>query len=99
MGPLVTLQRLAIEIELDRGNHAGAIARIDDVLANAPRKETWLVQKGRILDSAGQEQDAIDAFRLARAALESLPPRLRSSPAMISLGQSIATYLNKDTPP
>ena len=99
MGPLVTLQGLAIEIELDRGNHAGAIARIDGVLADAPRKETWLMQKGRILASAGQEKDALDAFRLARAALESLPPRLRSSPAMTSLGQSINTYLNKDTAP
>ena len=99
MGPLVTLQRLAIEIELDRGNHAGAIARIDGVLANAPRKETWLVQKGRVLASAGQEEDALDAFRLARAALESLPPRLRTSPAMISLRQSITTYLNEDTSP
>ena len=99
MGPLVTLQRLAIEIELDRGNHTGAIARIDGVLADAPRKETWLVQKGRILASAGKEEDALDAFRLARAALESLPPRLRSSPAMIALGQSITTYLNEDTSP
>ena len=99
MGPLVTLQRLAIEIEVDRGNHAGAIARIDDVLAKAPRKETWLVYKGAILASAGHRDQAVDAFRLARAALESLPPRIRSSPAMTALRERIAMNLDKDNAP
>ncbi|MDE0038827.1 MAG: tetratricopeptide repeat protein [Gammaproteobacteria bacterium] len=97
IGPLITLQRLAIEIELDRGDHAKAIARVDEVLANAPRKETWLVRKGRILASAGQETAALEAFRSARAAVESLPVRVRSSPAMTALRQTIANYLNKDT--
>lgn len=99
MGPLLTLQRLAIEIELDRGDHAGAIARIDDVLAKAPRKETWLVHKGAILASAGHQDKAFDAFRLARAALESLPPRVQSSAAMIALRERIAIHLDKDTSP
>ena len=69
------------------------------MLADASRKEPGLRKKGSILASAGQKEEAIDAFRLARAALESLPPRLRSSPAMISLEQSIATYLKEDTSP
>ena len=99
MGPLVTLQRLAIEIELDGDNHAGAITRIDDVLAEAPRKETWLVRRGEILASAGHHEEAFDAFGLASAALESLPPRVRSSPAMIALRERIARHLDKDTSP
>ena len=93
MGPLITLQRLAIEIEHAHGNHAGAIARIDRVLAKVPRKETWLVNKGRILASAGQQAEALDTFRLARAALESLPARIRSSPAMVALRQTISEHL------
>lgn len=99
LGPLVTLQRLAIEIELERGNHAGALGRIDSVLADAPRKESWLAYKGRVLASTGREQDALDAFRLARAAHQSLPLRVRSSPAMVSLAESIATHLNSETTP
>ena len=103
LGPLVTLQRLAIEIELDRGNPAGALGRIDEVLADVPRKESWLAYKGRVLASTGREQDAVDAFRLAQATLESLPPRVRSSPAMVSLAESIATqlenHLNSDAAP
>ena len=93
MGPLITLQRLAIEIERVRGNHAGAIARIDRVLAKAPRKETWLVNKARILASVGRQAEALDTFRLAKAALESLPPRIRSSPAMVALRQTISEHL------
>lgn len=99
LGPLLTMQRLAIEIELDRGHHAGAIARIDGVLSKAPRKESWLVDKGRILASIGRQTDALDAFRLARAALNSLPPRARSTPAMTELLATISTHLDKDTIP
>ena len=99
MGPLVALQRLAVGIELDRENHAGAIARIDEVLAKAPRKETWLVRKGRILTSIGQESEALDVFRLARAAMNSLPSRIRSSPAMTELRETISAHLDKDTSP
>lgn len=99
MGPLATLQRLAVGIELDRENHAGAIARIDQVIAKAPRRETWLVHKGRILASIGRESEALDVFRLARAAVNSLPSRVRSSPAMTALRETISTHLDKDTSP
>ena len=99
IGPLLTMQRLAIEIELDRGHHAGAIARIDGVLRKAPRKESWLVDKGRILASIGRQADALDVFRLARAAMNSLPPRARSTPAMTELRATISTHLDKDTSP
>lgn len=99
IGPLLTMQRLAIEIELDRGNHAGAIARIDGVLSKAPRKESWLVDKGRILASIGRQTDALDAFRLARTAMNALPPRVRSTPAMTELRATISTHLDKDTYP
>ncbi|MYA16352.1 MAG: tetratricopeptide repeat protein [Gammaproteobacteria bacterium] len=99
LGPLVTLQRLAVEIEIDRGNHAGAITRIDHVLAKASRKETWLVHKARILASMDRQRDAIDAFRLAREAIRSLPGRMQSSPAMIDLQQTISDHLDKDTVP
>ena len=99
IGPLLTMQRLAIEIELDRGHHAGAIERIDSVLAKAPRKESWLVSKGRILASLGRETEALDAFRLARAAVNSLPSRVRTSPAVTALRQTISAHLDRDTPP
>ena len=99
IGPLITLQRLAIDIELDRGHHAAAITRIDGVLAKATRKESWLVHKGRVLASIGRDAEALDAFRLAEAAIDSLPHRLRASQAMAALRETISNNLNKDTAP
>ena len=97
LGPLIALRQLAIEIELARGNVAGAIERIDDVLADARRKETWLVRKARILADAGREREARAAFRLARASLNALPRRIRSSPAMVALRKTVSEHLDKDT--
>ena len=99
IGPLVTLQKLAIDTELARGNHTGAITRIDAVLATIDRKETWLVNKATVLSSAGRHGDAMDTFRMAREALNSLPRRVRSSPAMVALAETISHNLNKDTTP
>ncbi len=99
IGPLVTLQKLAIDTELARGNHAGAIVRIDAVLATIERKETWLVNKATVLASAGRHGEAVDAFRMASEALNSLPRRVRSSPAMVALAETISRHLHKDTTP
>lgn len=98
LGPLIALQNLAIEIELARDNARGAIDRIDELLATAQRKETWLVRKARILAANGHEQEALDTFRQARAAVNSLPQRLRSTPAMIALQETVSEHLDKDTP-
>jgi len=99
IGPIVALQKLAIEIELDRGNHRGAVARIDEVLAGIDRKETWLVRKAHVLLAASRYREAEDTFHLAREALGSLPKRIRSSPAMLALAESISTHLNTETAP
>ena len=99
LGPLITLRKLAIDIELARGNPAGAIDRIDDVLAGARRKETWLVRKGGILADIGRHDEAFAAFSSAREALDSLPARIRSSPAMATLDQTVSIFLDKDTQP
>ena len=99
IGPLVTLQKLAIDTELARDNHAGAIIRIDAVLAMIERKETWLVNKATVLASAGRHVEAMDAFRMASDALNSLPGRVQSSPAMVALAKTISHHLNKETTP
>ena len=99
IGPLVTLQKLAIDTELARGNHAGALGRIDTVLAGTERKETWLVNKAKVLATAGRHGEARDAFLLASEALGSLPRRTRSSPAMVALAETIATNLDEMTSP
>lgn len=99
IGPLITFQKLAIELELARQNHAGALKRINEVLARSERKESWLVNKAKVLGAAGRHGEARDTFVLAREALGSLSHRVRSSPAMIALAETISDNLNEVTPP
>lgn len=85
LGPLVTLQLAAIDLELRRQNYDAALARLDVVAAQSERKETWLVRRGEILKLAGRQEEARAAFSAALAAIESLPPERRQSRAVTAL--------------
>jgi len=85
LGPIVTLQLPAIELELRRQNYEGALSRLDLIAAQSERKETWLVRRGEILKLAGRDEEARAAFNAALVAIESLPPARRQSRAVTAL--------------
>ena len=85
LGPIVTLQLPAIELELRRQNYEGALSRLDLIAAQSERKETWLVRRGEILRLAGRDEEARAAFNAALVAIESLPPWRRQSKAVTAL--------------
>ena len=85
LGPLVTLQITAIELELRLHKYDAALARIDVVTSQSERKETWLVRRGEILKLAGRQEEARAAFNAALAAIDSLPPERRQSRAVATL--------------
>ena len=85
LGPLVTLQLTAIDLELRRRNYDAALARLDGITSQSERKETWLVRRGEILKLAGRQEEARAAFNAALAAIESLPPERRQSRAVTAL--------------
>jgi len=85
LGPLVTLQLTAIDLELRRRNYDAALARLDEVTSQSERKETWLVRRGEILKLAGRQDEARAAFNAAIVAIESLPPARRQSRAVTTL--------------
>jgi tetratricopeptide (TPR) repeat protein len=89
MGPLVTLQLTAIDLELRRKNHDAALARIDVVMQRSPRKESWLARKGEILLQAGRTEEAKKSYEAALAALNTLPPGRRNVPAVKDLERRI----------
>jgi predicted negative regulator of RcsB-dependent stress response len=89
LGPLVTLQLFAIDAELKQSNFDGALARVDQVAARSPRKETWLARRGEILRQAGRPAEAKRAYSDALAALKTLPPTRRNVPAMQELARRI----------
>ena len=85
LGPIVTLQLTAIELELRRHNYEGALSRLDLIAAQSERKEAWLVRRGEILKLAGRDEEARAAFNAALFAIESLPPARRQSRAVTAL--------------
>jgi tetratricopeptide (TPR) repeat protein len=93
LGPLVTLELNAIDIEVTRKEYDGAITRLDAIAAKSPRKETWLARKGDILQLAGRTDDARAAFTSALEAMETLPPGRRNVPAMVELQERIKAQL------
>ena len=85
LGPAVTLQRAAIELEIRRENYDQALARLDRAAAGSPRQETWLARRGEILERAGHVVEARDSFELALGEIERLPPHRRRTDAMVRL--------------
>ena len=85
LGPLVTLQLAAIDLELRRKNYDAALTRLDLITAQSERKEMWLVRRGEILKVAGRNEEARTAFNAALVAIESLPPERRKNRAMTAL--------------
>ena len=69
LGPIVSLELPAIEMELDGGHHEAALARVDVIATQAPRQEPWLARRGEILERAGRGADARRAYDAALGAL------------------------------
>ena len=93
LGPLVTLQLFAIDVELKQKNIDGALARLDKVAEKSPRKETWLARRGEILQQAGRPEEARQAFKAALASFQTLPPTRRNVPAMLELERRLRRQL------
>jgi tetratricopeptide (TPR) repeat protein len=97
LGQPVTLQLYAIELELERGRHDAALARLDRIASRANRQESWLVRRGEILESAGRTVEARGAYAAALDALEKLSVSRRGSRAMQRLqAQAVAALERLD---
>ena len=96
LGPVVTLQLAATDLELRRKNYDGALVRLDQIAAQSQRKESWLVRRGEILQLAGRDEEARAAFIAALTAIESLPPAHRQSRSVSALEVRARSALNPD---
>ncbi|MBI5383809.1 MAG: hypothetical protein HZA90_03890 [Verrucomicrobia bacterium] len=93
LGPVVTLQLAAMNLELKQNRLEAALARIDGAMAQSPNKENWLARRGEVLRQAGRNQEAAAAFTAALRALDTLPPARRAVPAMVDWEKRIRTAL------
>jgi predicted Zn-dependent protease len=100
LGPLVTLQLYAMDLESENKRYDAALTRLDQVMAKSPRKETWLERRGNILREAGRPGEARESYEAALKAMDTLPPARRYVPAMLELEkrlkESIQALGNKD---
>jgi len=85
IGPLVTLERAAIDLELRRGATDAALERLDRIAERSARREAWLAERGEILARAGRTEEAKQSFFLALAELDRLPNPRRHTPAISRL--------------
>jgi tetratricopeptide (TPR) repeat protein len=73
LGPVVTLELYAIDLELQLKRYEAALQRIDRIAEQSDRKETWLARQGEILLMASRKEEAQKSYRLALEAIEHLP--------------------------
>ena len=99
IGPVITLQTLALELELKRKHYDGALARLDTIIAQATRQERWFTQRGEILLQANRPTEAQRAFEQALVAIYKLPARLKTLPPMMTLKAHIQSLQEKIAPP
>ena len=95
LGPIVSLQLPAIDLDLELGLYDAALARLDTIAAQSPRKEGWLARRAAILEKAGRPAEARAACTEALAAIAGLPPARRSVAAIRELEQSLNATLGR----
>jgi predicted Zn-dependent protease len=95
LGPIVSLQVPAIDLDLAAGRIEAALARVDALASSLPRPEPWLARRGEILERAGRAEEARRAYEAALAGLrlarttrttEELESRLRAALARLGAG-------------
>jgi len=97
LGPLVTLELPAIELEVLQNKYDAALQRLDRLAGGASRKETWLVRRAEILIKAGRFGEARQTFTAALKAIQTLPDELRNKPATRDLEARVRTALAATT--
>lgn len=93
LGPLVTLQLEAVDLEVALGRTDEAVRRLQVLAGRSARQEVWLVRQAEVLQAAGRPEEARQAWKDAARACLALPPRLRQSRATQELEKRIAAAL------
>ena len=93
IGPIVTLERVAVDLELRSGQPDAALVRLERIAERSPRREMWLAQLGEILARLGRTDEAKQHFTLALAELDRLTAPRRNTPAMSRLTDRIQSNM------
>lgn len=98
LGPVVTLELAAVDLELDLGRTEHALARIDLLAAQAQIKAPWTLRRGEILERSGRCQEARLLYAGALAAWDASPGPGRGAAAVAALEHRLLGLPSADTP-
>ncbi|MGI9589817.1 MAG: tetratricopeptide repeat protein [Myxococcota bacterium] len=103
LGPVDSLEREALELEVRSGRLGPALIRVDRMAGRSPRPEAWLVRRGEILEQMRRREEARAAYGRALAAIAQLPEHRRVTPAVRQLesraGESLARLDGAESKP
>jgi tetratricopeptide (TPR) repeat protein len=95
LGALSVFQVKAAALEGELGMYDSALARIDQLLNQAQRKDLWLARRADLLVQAGREAEAQETYGQAYAALKQLPTRLQNLPVSRELADRLQTQVTQ----
>ena len=95
LGDPVTLQLLAIDLELERGSFDGALRRVDELARQSVRQEPWLIRRATILEAAGRPAEARASYQRALSAIDALPSARRGTKAVAQLESEARAALQR----
>ncbi len=85
LGSAVTLEMAALEYERLGKDFDQALARVDRLLSQARRKESWLLRKGDLLKEAGRPAEATEAYQSALASISELSESRQMLKSVVSM--------------
>ena len=95
LGPIVSLQLPAIDLEIKLKRYDAALKRIDLLAGQSQRNESWLLRRAKILERAGRVEEARRAYADAAAAIHLLPDRLGKSDPVQEIQKEVSTSLQR----
>ena len=94
LGPIITLELYAVDLETKRKNYDAALQRMDRIIKRSARKDVYLVSRSKILMLAGREDEARQDLQSAQDAIERLPSSRRESRAVKQIEAYIHQYMD-----
>ncbi|HEU4420496.1 MAG TPA: tetratricopeptide repeat protein [Planctomycetota bacterium] len=89
LGPVVSLQSMAIDLELRRDDRQAAVRRIDQTLPTLPFRGPWLLRRGQLLEQDGRREEARQTYTTALRELMAIPAARRRSTVHQELEQHL----------
>ena len=95
LGNIVTLQLMAIDLEVKLKSYDQALHRLTALADQSPRKEKWLYRRGEILSAAGRLLEARSSLSQALKNIEELPAQKRKMKTTQNLESEIRSALGR----